>query len=140
MNGKKTYIIDACALIAFLADEEGAGKIENLIRRAHRGEIILILHKINLLEIYYNTLRVKGKSFANDEYNKILQLPVEIIDPISDEVFFEAARLKIAYRISLADSIALSEALIRKATIINSDHHEFDIVEKNEKIIFFWLR
>jgi len=37
-------------------------------------------------------------------------------------------------------SIALAEASVRKAELLTSDHHEFDIVEAKEKIRFCWFR
>lgn len=41
---------------------------------------------------------------------------------------------------SVADSIALGEAITRNAYLSTCDHHEFDIVEKQEHIRFDWIR
>jgi len=41
---------------------------------------------------------------------------------------------------SLADSIGLAEALISNGIFVTADHHDLDIVDKNEKIKFLWLR
>ena len=68
------------------------------------------------------------------------RLPITIINGISDNVFHEAGRIKTQYRMSLADSIALGETSMMGASILTTDHHEFDIVEKNENIKFTWLR
>ncbi|HPI15709.1 MAG TPA: hypothetical protein PL135_13975 [Spirochaetota bacterium] len=53
----KSYVLDACAVIAFILDEEGADKVENLLSLSSRGKCALYLNKINLLEIYYNFKR-----------------------------------------------------------------------------------
>jgi hypothetical protein len=52
----------------------------------------------------------------------------------------EAGRLKSSYKISLADSIALAEASISNGMLITADHHEFDTIEMNERLLFFWIR
>ncbi len=136
----KNYVLDACAVIAFILDEEGADKVENLLSLSSRGKCALYLNKINLLEIYYNFKREYDPDTLKRAYSKILSLPINIISDLGDDVLFEAGRLKVRYSISLADSIALAEAKIRNASIATSDHHEFDVIEKSENIKFFWIR
>ena len=68
-----------------------------------------------------------------------IKIIVRIINGISGPVLRKAGLIKTQYRISLADSIALGEAYIIGATILTSDHYEFDIVEKNEDIKFLWI-
>jgi PIN domain nuclease of toxin-antitoxin system len=58
------YTLDACALLAFLNDEEGADTIEELLDRAVAGDVFLFMSIINLLEIYYGELRDKGAEVA----------------------------------------------------------------------------
>ena len=134
------YVLDACAVIAFINDEEGAEIIEKILVGAVKKENKVIINKINLLEIYYNFAREYNSETLKEAYYRIISLPMEINDLLNDDLFYEAARLKATYRISLADSIALAEASIRKAELLTSDHHEFDIVEANEKIRFRWFR
>ncbi len=73
-------------------------------------------------------------------YTQVNELPITIIDNLSDTMFTEAGRLKASYRMSIADSIAVAEAAIRKAALLTSDHHEFDIIDKKEDIEFAWIR
>jgi len=136
----KHYVLDACAVIAFILDEEGADKVEKPLSLSSRGKCALYINKINLLEIYYNFKREYNTSTLEEAYSKILSLPVTIIDDLSDDVLFEAGRLKVQYKISLADSIALAEAKTRNAQLVTSDHHEFDAIEQSENIKFFWIR
>ncbi len=136
----KKFVFDACALIALLADEEGADKVEYILRKAETDDCLIYMNKINILEIYYWVYREESKEKAEKVLEKILSLPIIVIETFEDNVFKEAGRLKATYRMSLADSIALAEAKIRKAEILTSDHHEFDVVEKKEKIKFYWIR
>lgn len=49
-------------------------------------------------------------------------------------------RLKSTYRISLADSIALAQAIALNAELLTCDHHEFDVLEPFEPIKILWIR
>jgi hypothetical protein len=59
---------------------------------------------------------------------------------LTDSVFNEAGRFKASYRISLADSIALAETIVSSGELLTADHHEFDVIEKQEEIKFHWIR
>ncbi|MDR0446149.1 MAG: hypothetical protein LBH17_03835 [Oscillospiraceae bacterium] len=53
----------------------------------------------------------------------------------------ESGRLKSAYKISLADAIALAEASVSGGHCVTADHHEMDKVEQGEpNIKFMWIR
>jgi len=137
---KKSYVLDACGLIAFLTDEEGSEQVESLLKKAEKHECVVYIHQINILEIYYGIFREDGQDKADETYEKILALPIMIIDKLDASVFKEAGRLKATYKISLADSIVLAESKIKKAPIVTCDHHEFDILEENKEAIFYWIR
>jgi len=136
----KNFVLDACALIAFLADEEGAEKVEYILRKAETDDCLIYMNKINILEIYYLVYREEGKEKAEKTLEKILALPIIVIEKLEDDVFKEAGGLKATYKMSLADSVALAEAKTKNAEILTSDHHEFDLVEKKEEIKFYWIR
>jgi predicted nucleic acid-binding protein len=95
------------------------------------------MNKLNILEVYYGVYREDGKDKADETLNKILSLPLVVIDKFEDNVFKEAGRLKAIYKISLADSIALAEAKVREAQLLTSDHHEFDPIEKKGELLFY---
>jgi len=137
---KPIYILDACAMLAVLAKEEGWEKVSELYRKAARGEITLIMHRLNLLEVYYGISREYGKDAANDLVADVKQSPIAINREISDEIFLEAGRLKATYKISLADSVALAQAIVSDGLLVTSDHHEFDVIESKEDIRLTWIR
>ena len=137
---KESYCLDACALIAFLCDEPGADVVEQLLIEAERKNISLIMHRINLLEVYYGIEKSEGKSRADEILKSIYKLPITFIDKINDLIFFTASYFKSNYRLSLADAIALATSKTRKAKLVSSDHHEFDILERNNEINIKWIR
>jgi len=134
------YVLDACALIALLQDEAGADKVAAAINAAYKGNAIIMMNKLNLLEVYYDAYRSRGKQQANLMLSELKKRPIKIKHEISDEVFMEAGRLKASYRISLADSVALAEASVSGGELLTADHHEFDVIEQSEKIKFSWIR
>ena len=137
---KVTYVLDACALLAFLNDEPGADVIDTLLQQAKNGESTLYMHKLNMLEIYYDLLREDGQTKAEEILARMLALPLTVVTKLSDTVFKEAGRLKATYAVSLADSIALAEAKIRHVQLVTSDHHEFDPLEAKKELTFYWIR
>ena len=134
------YIMDACALIAFLLDEQGAETVTTILKSASEGKTEIRMNSINLLEIYYDLYRNVGKVKADRTLLMIKKLPIMIQSNLSDESFNEAGRLKASYRISLADTIALAETSVTEGELLTADHHEFDVIEKQEKIKFHWIR
>ena len=136
----ETFVLDASALIAFLNDEEGADIAEDVFQKAKMGNCVIYMNKLNILEIYYVVYRRAGKEIAEDVLVKILNLPLIVVDVLNDNLFKEAGRLKATYKISLADSIALAEAKTRKAQILTADHHEFDLLDKEGEVVFYWIR
>ncbi len=134
------YILDACALIAYLNDEEGAEIVEKIIQQTWNGQASTWMSVINLLEVYYGVRRELGADRANEILKECRALPIEIINSISDDVFEEVGRIKASYRVSLADSIALGLASIMGASLLTSDHHEFDVIEDKESVNFAWIR
>ena len=134
------YVLDACALFAFIYKEPGFDVVAPILKQAKNNEVDVYMNKLNLFEVFYGIRREEGLEDAEHAYNTVRKLPITIINGISDEVFLEASRVKSTYKMSLADSIALGEASTMDASLITSDHHEFDIVEKNEKIKFKWVR
>ena len=71
MSGK--FVLDACAIIAFLNDEEGADKVEELLWQRERFSCTLFIHEINLLEIYYGVYRDESEELAGqtDESSRV---------------------------------------------------------------------
>ena len=134
------YVLDACALLAFFYRENGYDIVKSVLEQADAGDVEIHINKLNLYEVYYDIIRSKDLQQAEDCYAIVLKLPIKIIDGISDPVFREAGRLKIKYKMSIADSIALGETSVLGASILTSDHREFDPVEQSEAIKFTWIR
>ena len=136
------YVLDACALLSLLQDEEGAEKVSDLFNAALVGEAFIAMHKLNLLEVYYDVYRSAGKVMADNIIMELKSKPILIISEISDAIFAEAGRIKASYKkVSFADAFALAVALVSGSMLVTSDHHEMDAIEQSEKNIgFYWIR
>ena len=137
---KRTFVLDACALIALLAGEPGAEKIRDIVQEAIDGIITLKMNQINLLEVYYCIINIYGQHEADKALEKIKEFPVEIIVGLADDVFKEAGRIKSKYKIPLGDSIAVAESSTGEATLVTSDYKDFQKIETFEKINVSWFR
>ena len=134
------YVLDACALIAFLNEEEGCEEIDNLLSRANNGEHILYMHKINLLEVFYGYIRDYGLDGARTIMEPVNELPLHCIDTISDEMYNVAAFFKGTYHISLGDCIACAFARSLSATLVSADHGDFEKMQNTENLSVYWIR
>jgi predicted nucleic acid-binding protein len=134
------FVFDACSLIALLSNEDGADVVKNLLQKATDGEINIVMHKVNFLEVYYYIYQRYSERAALKLLEDIKISPIKINTEITDDVLIKAGRLKSLYKMSLADSIGLAEALINNGYFVTADHHELEIVKEKEKINIIWIR
>jgi predicted nucleic acid-binding protein len=134
------FVFDACSLIALLSNEDGADVVKDLLQKATNGEIKILMHKVNFLEVYYYIYRRYNEQTALKLLKDIKIAPIKIDTEITDDIFIRAGRLKSLYKMSLADSIGLAETIINNGYFVTADHHELDIVQKKENINILWIR
>ncbi|GHT89516.1 hypothetical protein FACS1894137_18900 [Spirochaetia bacterium] len=79
-----TYVLDACALIAVLNAEEGAEKVRDLLEKADNGEVAVLMHRANLLEVYYDRWKAISVKVAEYTLRTIHASPIKIVEPDSD--------------------------------------------------------
>ena len=134
------YIFDACAILAFLNDEENADKIEELLNQSIAGEVSISISIINLLEVYYSELREKGAEIAQVVLEMVQYYSINIVETVSEQAFLEAAHMKVTYKMSLGDCIGLATAVELSGQFVTSDHHEIGPVAKDNPSLVFWFR
>jgi predicted nucleic acid-binding protein len=136
----KKYVLDACALIAYLSEEKGVEDVQGILDLAGEYNCEVFMHAINLLEVYYHIRRDYGLDAATEMLESIKDENIVVCYDTSENIIVEAGRLKSKYKISLADSIGLAQAFLFKASFVTSDHHELDIVDAKENIDITWFR
>jgi uncharacterized protein len=131
------YVLDSCAIIAFLYGEQGKGTVKDLLN----GDNEIYMHSVSVLEVYYDAI----KRIESDKADLFLKWifndsPIKILLEVTEKTIRDAGYFKSAYKISLGDSFVLATAKLHNAKIISSDHHEFDVIEKQENVNFLWIR
>lgn len=136
----KKYVLDACGLIAFLRNEIGGEHVKRLLTEADREEVTILMHNASLAEVYYDFIKASDKITADDTLLMIGKLPLIFINTVDMDFIKEIAFFKSNFKVSFADCFVLVLAKLQDATIITSDHHEFDAIEKTGNGKFEWIR
>lgn len=136
----EVYIFDACALIALLSRETGYKNVKKIIEMSKNKKAKIIMHTINVLEVYYHIYRLYDETSALNFLNEIKDSPIQLRAEVTNDIIINAGKLKKQYKLSLADAIGLAETIISKGSFVTADHHELDVIEKKEKISFTWIR
>jgi len=136
----KRYVLDANEVIALLQNEKGAGVVENMLLLAMDRQCQVFMHRLNLLEVYYGYLRADGETIANKHINAIEKSCIIVDESFSKALMLEAGKIKVKYRMSLADAIAVACAITKQAIFITSDHHELDAADKDNAVEILWFR
>ena len=131
----KSSVLDSYAVLAFLFNEGGAGKVAELLEKAAESDTFMFIAAPNWAEVRYMVERKVGQGQWGAVRSKLLALPIEIIP--ADQLLAEiAGEIKVSKRISLADCFAAALALQKKADLYTGDP-EFRSIEKEIKVI--WL-
>lgn len=120
------YVLDACAMIAFLRGETGADVVEQALLDAG-GQCLV--HSINLCELFYVFSRDGGEAAAVSAVSDLKALGVVERSDLDEVFWIEAGRLKATQKkVSLADCCAITLTNRVGGTLLTSDHHELDPV------------
>jgi predicted nucleic acid-binding protein len=113
---RKRYVLDSSALLALIENEDGAGRVESLLR-----EEKVLLPCLTLLEVHYVTRQERGPGEADRRYALLKQLSCEILWQLDEPTLLTASRFKAGYRLSLADAIIAASAQRQQATLVHKD-------------------
>lgn len=114
-------------MIAYLKGEPGADVVQAMLSDpAHR----CYAHSINLCEIYYDFLRHSDEPTAQQAIVDLHADGVIERKDLSQRFWRSAGWLKARGRISLADCFCIALAQQLSGSVVTSDHHEFDQVDR----------
>lgn len=113
---KSPYLLDTSAILTFLEDEDGAQRVETLLRHEK-----ILLPFLTLLETYYITLQEQPVDVADKRYALLKQLPATILWDVDEPTLLTAGRLKASYRLSLADALIAALAIRHEAVLVHKD-------------------
>ncbi len=128
------YVLDSFAILAYLGNEEGADKVEEIIDKAEKGEIKLFMNYVNLGEVYYIVAREFGIAKANEAVAIVKRLPIEFVE-VNESLALTAGRIKAMHSLSYADAFVVATAIDKKGIIVTGDR-EFEGVYPD----ILWIR
>lgn len=132
------YVLDSYAVLAFLENESGSGRITELLEAAVSHRCIISMCTVNLGEVLYIVERERGLQRAQETLARIDQLPVEIVDA-GRALSLAAAHLKAKCPVAYADCFAAALSQVKDAALVTGDA-EFQKIQADFSIRVEWLR
>lgn len=127
MRRAERYVLDSFALLAYLENEPGAERVEEILAACADGTARGWLSIVNFGELLYITEREQGLEAAQQAVALIDQLPLEVVDADRARTF-AAAHVKARRPLSYADAFAVALAAELEAQVVTGDP-EFEKVE-----------
>lgn len=135
MANKSVYLLDSFALLAYLNDEAGCTRVQEILALAEGRKCRVVMCLVNLGEVLYITERERGLAMAQIVLALAESLPLELLDTSRDLVL-DAAHIKAQHPLSYADAFAVAAAVRENAVVVTGDP-EFKSVD--ELIKLEWL-
>jgi predicted nucleic acid-binding protein len=137
------YVLDTSALLAAVQNEPGGIQVIEILGSRLGGEVHepsaasgdappVYLPFMALMELEYNLTQRRGLYEAARESAVIRAWPVDLVES-SPRWRQEAARLKAAHSLSLADAWIAGLAILRSARLVHRDA-EFDAIPELESV------
>lgn len=117
---KKTYVLDASAMLVLLDNRPSARRIKQLIVETDRFETALLASVVNLGEVFYLSWLRHGEQPARDTLDDLSHLPIQVL-PVDATQALKAAELKALHHIPYVDCLAAALSSIHQATLVTSD-------------------
>jgi len=135
-----TYALDACAIIALNRMEDGWREVQDLLRKAKRRRVRLVMNIVNLVEVLYDRMEKSPPGKADEIFRHTYAMPITIIDKIDRDMARDIVRFKTGSRMSLADAILLATAKSTGATVVTADWGDLEKAADDKVAPFLWIR
>ena len=129
------FVLDSFALLALLGGEPGAEDVVDLLRKAQRREIRLLMTWVNIGEMAYIVERRWGRERLYAALATMEATPLEI-EPVERDLALAAGHIKAKYPVAYADAFAAAVARHHSAALVTGDP-EFRLLE--ELVEIHWL-
>ncbi len=134
-----SFVLDSWAVLAWLAGEASALRVERALRAVEARGLRLHLSVINAGEVYYRQAKAAGFDVA-DQFLADLRsgtLPIRMA-AAHDRRVWQAARLKAKYPIAYADAFAGALAQELDLPVLTGDR-DFRVLEEAGECRIEWL-
>jgi predicted nucleic acid-binding protein len=121
MKSKTKYLLDTQALLAFFNNEDGADKVEAILREIDENKVEGFVSAITLTELYYFYSRRIGERLAKERIEQLKLSNLRIV-PITEEIAVLAGEYKLR-GIPIADALIAASAQLVAAPVVTADEH-----------------
>ncbi len=118
-----TFVLDACAMIAFLMNEAGSSIVERFLPDPSAR---CCAHSLNYCEVYYDLARRFDEARAVQAVDDLEALGIAPRSDLSRPFWERMGRLKAGARLSLADCACVALAQEVGGTVVTADRKEFE--------------
>lgn len=132
----RTYVLDATAVMDFLGNGAGAGRMEKLLADALRLSNPLLVSVVNWGEVFYLSWQRFGEQSAREKIADLSRLPVRVV-PVDLPQAVRAGEMKALHGIPYVDCLAAALAALNQATLVTADR-DFEKLGRHFSIL--WLR
>lgn len=114
-------VADSWAALAWFRREEPASTVvRRYLTRAHAGHLVLKMNLINVGELSYRLIQLRGEEEAELKLSLFRKLPIEFVQA-KESLILEAAKLKARFPLSYADAFAVATARQERASLLTGD-------------------
>lgn len=132
----KIYVLDASALLALLQQTQGFARVNRLLKDALHQKHSILMSAVNWGETFTVILRNRGEAAAQVIRMSLGGGPIQLMS-VTPDTAYEAARIKVDFQLSYADSFAAALAIGSRATLVTADS-DFQRIARQVSIL--WLR
>lgn len=141
MPPRPTHVMDACAGIAYLKGDQGILDLPQILGDERNS---VVIHAVNLCEVYYDFLRSDGQLVADEAHASIIRV-VNVIEDAAEDFLKRVARWKVGHvcpghTLGIADAFAAATAEQYACRLVTSDHRDFDPIEQAGALSILWSR
>jgi predicted nucleic acid-binding protein len=120
-NKKMNYLLDTKALIAFFNNEDGADKVEVILKEIDENRADGFISAITITELYYLYSRRIGERVAKERVEQLRRSNLQVV-PINEDIAMKAGEYKIQ-AIPIADALIAASAYLIDAPVVTDDEH-----------------
>lgn len=131
----EVLVLDSFALLTFFLRQPGAPEVVDLLTRARREQVRLVMSVVNVGEVVYTVESRRGLLDARNVLAAIESLPIEPVD-VNFRLAVKAARVKSDYGMGYLDCFVVALAEELGAAIVTGDR-DFAAVE--DVVAVRWL-
>ena len=131
---KDKYVLDTCAMLAYLNNENGSALIEEMLKKAQKRDAVIFLKSMDLDEIYHIVLKEEGRDKALKTMVLVRNLPIESVG-LDEQLLMAAGEIRVQFPLSLGDALVVAVAKAKGAKIVTGDR-DFKSVEKEVEVVW----